>query len=559
VCYVVVARLEMPYFYRFLYSMASAALLALPFFAWWLTRRRIPFSARLYGFLLVVGGAAVCGPLVHPSIGWFGLLMTGLPVVLTVCTLWMLLVRKASRSVIWLGSPVVVLLTWACFTLIRMDGLNADLKADGHWRWSPTAEELFLAERAGRTDHGNDAAEGTVVLTPGDWPEFRGPGRDGVIRGVTLATDWNTNPPKPRWKQRVGPGWSSVIVIGDRLFTQEQHGELEAVVCYDAATGTQLWAHEDRARFWEAVSGAGPRATPTFAGGRLYTLGATGILNCLDAATGKRYWFHDITKEAGAKVPMWGFSSSPLVVNGLVVVYGGGEGHDNLLAYRADGGEPAWTAPAGQSSYSSPQLTTVAGRPQVLLLSDHGLTAVDPATGSVLWEHAEGMPGAPRAVQPHLVGDSQLVVNTLVPPGVALIDVSHDGPSWSAARRWATTDLKPEFPDFVLHQGHAYGFDLSIFCCIDLATGKRQWKAGRYGRGQVLLLADQSVLLVVTEGGEAVLLAADPRRSEELGRFRALDGKTWSHPVLAHGRLYVRNAEEMARYELGTRFETGVK
>ncbi len=116
--------------------------------------------------------------------------------------------------------------------------------------------------------------------------------------------------------------------------------------------------------------------------------------------------------------------------------------------------------------------------------------------------------------------------------------------------RWQSTQLKPEFPDFVVHEGYAYGFDVNIFACIDLATGKRCWKAGRYGRGQVILLADQGVLLVISETGEAVLLAASPKEQQELGRFQAVNGKTWNHPVIAHGRLYVRNAEEMACYEL---------
>jgi outer membrane protein assembly factor BamB len=156
-------------------------------------------------------------------------------------------------------------------------------------------------------------------------------------------------------------------------------------------------------------------------------------------------------------------------------------------------------------------------------------------------------------VQPHLIGETQLVVGTLSGLGVSKIDVTPDGPAWKVNQLWETTQMKPEFPDYVVHQGHVYGFDVSLFCCIDAATGKRCWKAGRYGRGQVMLLADQSLLLVLSETGEAVLLTANPERHEVLGRFRALEGKTWNHPVIAHGRLYVRNAEEMACYELGTK------
>jgi hypothetical protein len=143
-----------------------------------------------------------------------------------------------------------------------------------------------------------------------------------------------------------------------------------------------------------------------------------------------------------------------------------------------------------------------------------------------------------------------LVVGTLAGPGVARIDLARESNIWKATERWATTALKPEFPDFVVHRGHAYGFDSGTFCCIELESGTRRWRGGRYGRGQVMLLADQPSLLVLTEKGEVVLLAANPDRQEERGRFQALDGKTWNHPVIAHGRLYVRNAEEMACYDL---------
>jgi outer membrane protein assembly factor BamB len=389
-----------------------------------------------------------------------------------------------------------------------------------------------------------------VTLSAGDWPEFRGPNRDGVIAGVHVPTDWGTAPPRPLWRQRVGPAWSSVIVVGERLYTQEQRDKQEAVVCYEAATGKELWAHEDATRFWDTVSGAGPRATPTFANGRVYTLGGTGVLNCLDAATGKCYWTHDLKTDAGATPPLWGFAGSPLVADGNVIVFAGGKGDRTLLAYRADSGEPAWAAPAGEGSYSSPQLVTLAGKRQCLLLSDGGLTAVDPQTGTVLWKYGRAMPGAPRTAQAHVVGATEVLVPTLAGPGLERISVTLDGDTWKVERLGESTALKPEFPDVVVYEGHVYGFDLNQFCCVDLATGKRCWRGGRYGRGEVMLLPGQALLLVVSETGELVLLAANPQRQEELGRFQALNGKTWNHPVVAHGRLYVRNAEEMACYDL---------
>jgi outer membrane protein assembly factor BamB len=551
----IVAGLNKSYFFGFLFSMANAALLTLLCLVWWWTNRRIRLPDRLYGFFMILATGAVAAPLTHPSIGVFGLLTSGVPVVLTVWTLWLLLVPPASTAWYRLGSLVVVCLSWGLFTLIRIEGVNGELQADMRWRWSPTAEERFLAEKAKKAGDNPDSSASSAArwapsVTAADWPEFRGPQRDGVIRGVTIATDWDTNPPRLVWRQPIGPAWSSVIVVGDRLFTQEQRGEQETVVCYDAAKGKEIWVHEDPVRFWETVSGAGPRATPTFAGGRVFTLGARGLLNCLDAATGQCHWSRDITAVAGAKVPMWGFSGSPLVVDEVVIVFAGGDGDKSLLGYHTESGELAWTAPAGPSSYSSPQRTTIAGKPQCLFLSDHGLIAVDPATGMVLWQHGAAMPGAPRTLQPHLLGDTQLVVGTLSGPGMSLLDVTPDGASWKTVERWATTQVKPEFPDFVVHEGHAYGFDLGIFCCLDLANGKRTWKGGRYGRGQVMLLADQPLLLVLSETGEAILLATNPKQQEERGRFQALNGKTWNHPVISHGRLFVRNAEEIACYEL---------
>jgi outer membrane protein assembly factor BamB len=550
VAFVVVGALEKPYFIGFLYAMAAPAVLVLLFSIWWWCNRRIPFADRVYGCLLVVAGGVAVAPFCDKSIQ-FGLATVGLPVALTLLTLWLLVVQQTGSAGKRLALLVLLALGWGYFALVRIDGVNADLRATTRWRWEPTPEALLLAERAREKGTApRRAPQAPLSLATGDWPAFRGPDREGVIPGIRIATDWNAAPPRRLWHRRVGPAWSSVIVIGDRLFTQEQRGEEEAVVCYEASTGNEVWAHADPVRFWEAVSGAGPRATPTFAAGRLFTLGATGILNCLDAATGERLWSHDVAAEAPAKPPMWGYSSSPLVVEDKVIAFAGGDGSRNLLAYRTDSGEPAWAAPASHDSYSSPQLATIAGRRQCLLLGDHGLTSVDPATGTVLWQFGWVQAGAPRAVQAHVLGSSRVLAGTLSGPGVALADVTHEGDRWTVAEVWATTQMKPEFPDFVVHQGHAYGFDGALFCCLDLASGKRRWKEGRYGRGQVMLLPEQSLLLVVSEQGEMLLLAADPERHRELGRFRALAGKTWNHPVIAHGRLFVRNAEEMACYEL---------
>jgi outer membrane protein assembly factor BamB len=552
----VVRAVDKPYFVGFFYGLASTGLITLLILGWWWFNRQLLWREKLLGFVFVLGEAFIVGKLSHPSINGFTLWMTGFPLIATFTIAGLFLIKRIKTRMPWLSLAVVVSLTWGYFALIRVDGLDSRLQAKTHWRWTPTPEEKFLAETKAVPASGKLTNANTAIIADssrGDWTSFRGEERDGVIRGTAIATNWNGASVLSVWKHGVGPAWSSLLVVGNRLYTQEQRGENETVVGYDADSGEQVWAHEDIGRFNETVSGPGPRATPTFANGRLYTLGGTGLLNCLDAATGACLWKMDIKDASGAKAAMWGFVSSPLVAGDLVVVYAGGEAGKGLLAYRAESGALAWTAPAGASSYSSPQLTSIAGVPQCLMLHDAGLTAVDIATGRVLWETGVAMKGAPRTGQPRLMEANKLLVASLGGLGCSLIEVSKNGDKWIVTEKWATKSLKPEFPDFVAHKGYAYGFDVGIFCCINLTDGNRRWKEGRYGRGQVMLLADQDVLLVSTETGELVLLAADASGHRQLGRFQAIEGKTWNHPVVRGNRIYLRNAQEMACYSVSAK------
>jgi outer membrane protein assembly factor BamB len=544
--------LDVSMFTVFLGRLAGCVLLLLLFTVLWFFNRRISWGDRLLGFSVALVGGIVAALLSGERANLIAWVLLSLPFVFTAWAVWMLAARWASARTRRLGLLAVLFVTWGIFTLLRTEGLRGNGEMVLHWRWTPTAEQLYLEELAQRQTAGPVRSEATqLTLHPGDWPGFRGPDREGAVHGITIKTGWDKTPPHLLWRQRIGPAWSSVAIVGGRLFTQEQRDQEEAVVCLDAATGRQVWVHTDPARFYDGQALVGPRASPTFADGRIYTLGATGILNCLDAATGARQWSHDIATDASSKLPIWGFSSSPLVAEGLVIVFAGGEGDKGLLAYRADSGQLAWTAAAGQMSYSSPQLAELDGQKQVLFLGDRGLTAFAPTTGAVLWNYSgEQALGLPRCTQPQLVGKSQILIGSEPDRGTVLLDVSRKGKSWSIAPRWTSGRLKPSFNDFVVHDNAIYGFDGEFFCCLDLKSGKRRWKDGRYGHGQVLLLADQPLLLVTTEDGEVVLVAADPAKHRELGRIQAIKGKTWNHPVIAHGRLYVRNAEEIACYQL---------
>jgi hypothetical protein len=156
------------------------------------------------------------------------------------------------------------------------------------------------------------------------------------------------------------------------------------------------------------------------------------------------------------------------------------------------------------------------------------------------------------SLQPHVLNDSEIVVSSPGDFGLALVGLARKGDSWEASKRWGSGEIHPSFNDFVVCKGHVFGFNEAIFACVDVESGKRRWKKGRYGHGQVVLLAEQELLLVLAETGEVVLLATNSKQLEEIGRFKAIEGKTWNHPAIAHGRLFVRNGEEMACYELAT-------
>ena len=344
------------------------------------------------------------------------------------------------------------------------------------------------------------------------------------------------------WHRPIGPGWSSFAVQGDRFYTQEQRGDNEVVACYKATTGQPVWTHHDAARFFESNGGAGPRATPTLSNNRVYTFGATGILNALDANTGAVLWTRNVSSETNTKVPFWGFSSSPLVIGDLVIVAASGQ----LVAYDAASGNRRWLGPNAGGSYSSPQLVTIDGVQQVLLVTGSGTTSVTPADGKQLWSDTWA---SNSIVQPAVTADGDVLV-TSQENGTRRIAVAHNGSGWSVQERWTSNGLKPYFNDFVVHKGYAYGFDGRILACIDLKDGERKWKGGRYGNGQLVLLPDQDLLLVLSEEGELALVSATPDQFNERAKVEAIQGKTWNHPVLVGDILLVRNGEEMAAYRL---------
>jgi outer membrane protein assembly factor BamB len=534
-----VAQTDMPMFNRFMSKSMGGLAFLLLFLILWLSNGTLSWKVRLTGLAAFIVGTAAAILLAHRSFDPISFLMMAVPYVVTAWMLWMIAARRIGARALPLAATLLVAL--GCFDLIRWDGLDGRLGSSSHWRWASTPEESFLATKSASAG----SATKPWTLRAGDWPEFRGAPRDGVVRGVRIETNWREAPPEKVWRQAVGPAWSSVIVVDGFLVTQEQRGESEAVVCYDAETGKELWAHSETARFSEGVSGVGPRATPTFHQGRIYAYGANGILSCLDATNGKAIWSSKARDES-VPLPMWGYSASPLIADGKVIVFVGGS--KGTVAFDAASGAPAWSRDGGSNSYSSAQLLTLRGTPQVVMLDDKRMVGLSVADGAVLWERPNPSPSAIPMLQPHVADEGTLLASTA--QDLFLLDVRQEGGRWSAADKWVSTRFIPSFDDFVVHDGHVYGLDNGVLSCVKVATGERVWKKERYGSGQVLLLADQSLLVVLSEKGELALTDARPQEPGEAFRFPALKGKTWNHPVIVKDRIYVRNAEEMACYRL---------
>ena len=564
---------------------------ALAIVLWWVLFSRARWFERVGAIVLMVVAVFAARAVAHESIvgAGQGMMIYFLPTPYLALALvaWAVATRHLQDGVRRASLVAAILLACAPFALIRTAGIKGGAGSEFHWRWTPTPEQLLLARASDEPGplppspatpssaapvevpkepetptakaaakpaaapappiaETIEAAAPAATETPAEWPGFRGPGRDSVIRGVRIETDWSKSPPVAIWRRPIGPGWSSFAVRGDLLYTQEQRGDDEIVSCYRLSTGEPVWRHRDAVRFYESNGGAGPRATPTLSRGRVYTLGATAVLNALDARSGKVVWSRNAATDTGRKIPEWGIASSPLVVDDIVVVAVSG----TLAAYDLATGSPRWVGPQHGGSYSSPQLVTLDGVRQILVLSAPGAVSVSPADGKLLWEHTwEG--GA--IVQPAITADGGVLINAMSMMGgmaTRRLAVTRGPGGWTAEERWTSNGLKPYFNDFVVHKGHAFGFDGSILACIDLEDGKRKWKGGRYGNGQLVLLADQDLLLVLSEDGELALVAATPDKFTELARFPALDAKTWNHPVLVGDVLLVRNGEEMAAFRL---------
>jgi len=512
---------------------------------WWMFFSRALPPDRFGAIVLIIVALFAASFFLDVSIATanVGLMFTifSIPVMSLAFVVWAVASRHLSLSFKRATMIITILLASGFWILIRTDGMDAQLHHDFAWRWAATDEEKLIAKSK---EEPVSAASHIPAATAGerDWPGFRGADRDGIVRGTKIATDWKAAPPAELWRRQIGPGCSSFSVRGNLFYTQEQLGEYEIVSCYDITTGKAVWKHRDKTRFYDSHAGAGPRSTPTLEGNYVYTLGATGILNAMDASDGSVLWSRNSATETGTEVLPWGFTGSPLVFGDLVIIALSGK----LAAYDIKDGKPLWTSPDGGHSYSSPQIVTIDSVPQVLLMSKAGAVSYEPSSGMQLWNYS--WPVESRILQPAVIAPADLIIAGEA-KSARRVTISHESNEWTVKELWTSEEMKLNFNDFIVHKGYAYGFDGPRIACIDIKDGKLRWRGNPY-RGFILLLADNDLILVLTEKGDLALIEANPDKFIELSRIPAIKGKTWNHPAMAGDVVLVRNAVEMAAFRL---------
>ena len=467
---------------------------------------------------------------------------------------------RATKRVVGYGLVVAIA---AGVALFRIERVSGDLVPELRLRWMPARDRMLPPAQV--------AAAATVAgswePTERDFARFLGPTGSASLSGPGLDPDWESHPPREAWRTVIGAGWSGFAICGDHAVTLEQRGEEELITCRSVENGSLEWAVPVRGRHETVLGGVGPRSTPTIRDGVVYATGATGWLHAIDGSSGSVLWKKNVVSDLGldpvahAEAVTWGRAGSPLVTAELVIVPGGGpflrpEGRSagSLVAYARADGSRRWTAGGDQISYVTPQIVTIGGRELVLTVNESRVAAYDLVAGEELWGF--DWPGHSNSdatcSQPHVLPGDRIFISKGYGIGAGLFAAEEGGGEPVFRSVWRQSGLlKTKFTNVTIYEGHAYGLSDGILECVRLEDGRRQWKGGRYGQGQVLRVGEW--LLVQAEAGDVVLVDCVPDKHRERARFAALDGQTWNNLALSGDRLLVRNAEEAACFILPLR------
>ena len=393
------------------------------------------------------------------------------------------------------------------------------------------------------------AAPGRFVLAAdAEWPQFRGPQRNGTSEEDGLGKEWPEEGPEVLWRKSIGDGFSEITIAGGRLFVLTADEESEVAVALEDPSGKEIWRTVLGPRFDEEF-GDGPRATPVYDDGILYTLTSQGKVGALNAADGKPIWSVDLVEDYGSKVPRRGFAASPLVEGDQLIIEAGGAGGKAFLALDRKSGKERWGAGEGAAGYSSGIVATIDGVRQIIFARTAGgeIISLLPS-GKVHWRHP--WKAGPIAT-PIFVPPNRIFASAARDTGSILLEITTTDGKARADEVWVTRFMKNHFSSSVIVGNHIYGFDNATLRCISLDSGERLWARRGFGKGSLIVAG--GMLYVLSDTGVLALIEATPEEYREAARFQALTGKAWTAPALANGRLYVRDQDEMLCLDLRRR------
>jgi outer membrane protein assembly factor BamB len=392
---------------------------------------------------------------------------------------------------------------------------------------------------------------GAVILAADDWPQWRGPRRDGVSNETGLLKDWPANGPRLAWRiSGTGDGYSSFAVAGGRLFTLGARQNTEYVFAFDAASGKKLWEAANGKRF-NNDRGDGPRATPTIDGGRVYVFGSSGDMTVLDAADGKVFWTQNLLQKYGGSNINWGLSESPLVLSDRIIVTPGGRGA-SIVALRKTDGSLIWKSQSDEPGYSSALLHPIGNIQQAVVFTAERALGVDVSDGRVLWSYNRVANRTANIATPIARGN-HVFLSSDHGTGGGLLALTPSGNGIKASEVYFTNEMRNHHASSVLVGDYLYGFSSSILTAMHFETGKVAWRDRSVGKGSLVFADDR--LYLFSENGVVGLAEANPQKYVEHGRFQLRTGSlpTWSHPVVSGGRLFIRDQDTLYAYDVAAK------
>jgi len=387
----------------------------------------------------------------------------------------------------------------------------------------------------------------SAFVSAQDWPQWRGPNRDGKASGFTAPQTWPETLTQ-KWRTTVGSGDATPALVGDKLYVLARQDEDEVTLCLDAGSGKELWQDKYAA---QAVTGAasrhpGPRSSPAVADGKVVTLGVGGVFSCLDAATGKVLWRKDPFPKV---VPTFFTSMSPIIVDGMAIAHLGGRGNGAILAYDLATGDEKWRWDAEGPEYASPALLTVDGTKQIVTLTEKSIVAVGVADGKLLWQ----LPFAPQrraynAATP--IVDGQTVIYAGAGRGTKAVKIEKQADGFVAQELWSNPEVAPQYNSPVLKGSLIFGFsDRGYLYCISAETGQTAWTdTTQRGRGFAAILDAGSCLLALPSNSELVAFKPSEKQYEEVALIKVSDTATYAHPVIAGTRIFVKDQDAVTMW-----------